>query len=359
MRKLLKAGGAILLSVAAADHLGCQVTDYSDTPIPSLNVSHGILACDTDRRFANAQQTIEPMARDLRTGIQRGGCLVDASPDRISMDDARDWARFLGAYSNQWEIQIVGSGALNAGYVNAGIKALPDGSRRIMNFWYPLGSRLDPSCVHDGVGGDGGTEGMVVAEGWTQPGEAAPRKPGLSIYSIAIDSRPGAQTCENIVALIPGTTTFCYWVSRARLDESRLAVTPVARREGLAEFLRGGAMTVQWQDMRITGRGSITDEGRIAIELLGLERGEATFEASDVPLRFTFEPGQGFRVFRIDARNNLRELERIGMFMVMAGMVDREIELGQVVPELGIRLPAGSVYLVGESWRRLATGEIF
>ena len=373
MPRLFDLAFTLGLAVASVWHLGCAVTDYAQGPLePPLNKSHGLITCEGDDHFANSQQTFELQTRELfyihpeagSSSAHRAGCEPSLSPTDIgvSRTDAREWNRFLGAFSHAAEFSVILSSGQTGTFLAAGIKDLPDGSRRINNLYYPTqtyGSAR--SCAVSGAGGrEGGPEGLVVGEGWTQPGDSEPRLPGLRLDTVAIDSQPGYQWCENFVAIHPESELrfFSYYVAvPQRQDEWRLQSTPITRRSAAntAKLLFGGELTIPWEGVDVRIRAELQLDGNIGVELLGLSAKQAAYVA-EKPLRFVIDPDSNFRRMSLDLRGRDDDLRRLARFGLDAGFADREITLGQHIPELALRLPDFALYIPGSGLEFVASG---
>ena len=344
---------ALLLAAAAAVSaatFGCAVTDY-----PSLGVSnksHGVIDCRSDDRIANTQQILEPATREL---LYTNGCIGNnpvVTLNGVDSQDARDWNRFVGTHSFFGEAGVLGAPGVQGMYILASVKDLPDGSTRINNYFGPDPNTL--SCVGAVVDGRyGAPEGVIV-------GDALGRQPGLKVDSVFIDSTGGGaiEFCGNVAALSIDRATngfSTYWSMGARAYEGRLASTPVTRREaqGLASFLGGGTLTATVEGVTITARGDLQADGSLAVSLLSLQAGGTTYDAAE-PIRIVVDPSRGGRTSRTHVTD--AELVRLGQFALDSGLADRTIDLrGQLVPELGIRLPDASLRLSAETIRTFVT----
>lgn len=353
----------VLATLAAASVLtfGCAATDYAPLSAP-FNKTHGIIGCSTDDRFANSQQTLESWTRDLNsTVVGPGGLAVcpggfnpAMSSATVGSQDARDWNRFHGTYTFFGEQQVFGTG-INAGtWIMAGVKDLPDGARRLNTYYSPNTTVF--SCVGSVVDGRyGGPEGLIAGDALENPGAAAARIPGLTVESVAIDSSAtnSQEFCGNIMATTPARAAAGYsslW-GLARSGEGRVVFTPVTRREGggLSSFLSGGSLTVNVGDVSFTGRGQLLEDGTVKVWLDALARGGVTYQAVE-PVWFKVDPSNRFRT--VETHPTDAELARLARFALDAELTDVPLELGQVVPELGITLPDARLVLVGDTLRR-------
>ena len=370
MSRLFDLAFTLGLGAASVWHLGCAVTDYAQGPLePPLNKSHGLITCEGDDHFANSQQTFELHTRELFYVEPGAGSIVSSTGScnprlaladtHVSRADAREWNRFLAAFSYQTEMTVTGLPTQSGTYLSAGIKDLPDGSRRINNFFYPRNARR--SCAVSGIGGrEGGPEGLIVGDGWTQPGDSGPRLPGLRLDTVAIDSQPGNQWCENVVAIHPDSgllNDVAYVAVPTRRDEWRLQATPITRQSAAntARLLFGGELTIPWEGIDVRIRAELQLDGDIGVELLELSGKQASYEATK-PLRFVVDPDTDFRRMSLDLTGRGNELRRLARFALDAGLADREITLGQHVPELAVRLPDLALYVPSQGLELVASG---
>lgn len=371
MRKAVETLFTLALAVTSVWHLGCAVTDYEQGPLdPPLNQSHGLIACESGARFASSQQTFEIHTRELfhvlpEVGEDRSvvqGCLPPPAigDEPVSRHEAREWNRFLGAFSWLAELQYRGPLFPDGTWVGAGIKGLPDGSRRLNSFYFPSGE-LRPCALTNFGASSGGPEGLFAAERYTQPGETGPRIPGFRLNTVAIDSEPGAQFCRNLVAMHPDhifENNTVLISAPARRAEWRLQFTPLTRRSAAnqSRLLFGGEITVHWEGIDVVIEAELQNDGDFGIDLLSLSSEKQRYVA-ERPIRIALDPSSGFRRISIDGTGRAEELRRLSRFALDEGLGGREIELGQELPELALRLPDMSLFIPLPMLERVAFHE--
>lgn len=346
-----KALALVSLATLAAGSFGCALTDYPAMGVH--NKSHGAVGCSSDDRIANTQQTLEAETRTLlytsTLGQNGPSCSTGFDPgvtlNTVGHEDARDWNRFIADYVFFGEAQVFGTGAFAGTWILAGAKDLADGATRLNNYYSPNTGSF--SCVGNSVDGRyGGPEGVIVAD-------TLVRMPGLGLETVAVDGRTGSQFCGNIAAVSANRAAngySTYWSFLARGGEGRLAATPIVRREGLAEFLNGGQMSVTVQGVTFTGKGSLQQDGSISVDLLGIAANGQAYQA-EAPVHFTASAANGFRTVKVENVTDA-EMVRLADFALAAGLTDRTWNLqGTAIPEFGVQAPAVEFLVSGTALR--------
>jgi len=369
-----KALALLTLASLGALSFGCALTDYGSTAggplMTTLNKSHGVIGCTTEDRFANAQQTIERDTRNMVYTLRdaAGNTICPnfgpaVTTTNVSQADAKDWNRFNAAYVFFGEAQVFSPASLQGTYILGGAKDLADGSARI-NSYYAAGTGQF-TCVGARVDGVyGGPEGTIVGDGLTNPGQAAPRIPGLFVDTIAIDaSGPGIGFCQNIVAVnnaranrvdlaaFGGYSTF--WGILGRAYEGRLHFSPITRRDGLSGFLNGESMTISALGVNATVAGELNTDGTWKITLQGLESNGVTYTAGENPIYFVANPQNNFRTHEVHITDRA-ELVNLAHFGLDAGLNDRQFDLtGVKIEELGLSLPSATFMVSGAAMEHI------
>jgi hypothetical protein len=131
--------------------------------------------------------------------------------------------------------------------------------------------------------------------------------------------------------------------------------TPQCRQEGgLVPALSGQPITIEIQDVQITGRARLDDTGHVIAELLALEAGGVRYEAK-VPVWFRLDPSLG--ASRIEVSPSIEEERRLARFAIDAGLVDRPLELGGIA-EHGVMLPEMTILLSGSTLEAFLDGKL-
>jgi len=183
----------------------------------------------------------------------------------------------------------------------------------------------------------------------------------MKIDTVAIDRSPdnSSQFCRNVVAMSPTRAAegFTFYIGQGgRVNEGRLAATPITRREGLADFYAGRQLTVQWQGLSITAHGAIADRGiDVFIDSIVADGGVSYSPADGREVRINVDPSTGLRTIELDAPRE--ELPRLARFALDSGLADSTIELGQFIPELGLQLPEMQGQFVRPALERIAEGD--
>lgn len=369
MKKALLLGSMASL---AALSFGCALTDYAGQPGTSTginiasNKSHGVVACNTDDRVGNTQQTLEAITRDM---LYRNSCNPDpfdpsATPgDFVSAEDARDWNRFIGTFAGVTGAGVSGfAPGFDGQWEMAGVKDMADGSRRISTYMTPLAvpfTGFPPFTCGFGEYGSGdfrsgGSEGNVYSNAFADPGDTTPDDPGISPETIALDNTQGfgnaLGNCTNIVAVHPrvpargGYSTFVG--ATGRVAEGRLNFTPITRHAGLAEFLGGNALTATVGDVQVTATGELLADGRIAAHLVSLERNGVVYTAGENPVVITVQANGRLP----QVVGNPTEGVKLAQWAIDAQLVDTTFDLtGMQVRELGVTLPSIQLTVSGST----------
>jgi len=343
-----------VLVLAAAVSSACVMTDYGEIT-PPLDKSPGLLGCESGAFFDVTLLTIVPETRrmhytatDPTTGL--GGCFGDRpvpTLDRVSQQDAMDWNFCLAAWTEATEA-FLGPDL----WALAGVKDLPDGTTRLTTLFAPDAPGY--TCVGAGIDSSG-PEGTVVGDGYTEPPAAGPRIPGLAPAVIAIDRDPtSCQFCENIAALHPRNfgSDFSYYCLNTRLPENRLHLVPACRRDGPWGVRGDGALSFELAGVAWEGRVAVTDEGRVRVELLSADAGQATYHAG-TPIALEMQPSRGGLRFVVDPPPD--ELAALARFALEAGLADRSLTVPTSVPEIGLGLPGGHLWIPSGLLERLAS----
>lgn len=338
---------------------GCIATDYGAID-PPLNKTTAVIGCASGSVFNTTVQTIVPQTQQLlynrRLPNGDADCSGVATPQRVSRQDAMDWNFCVAAFApiTEW---VEFGGPRDGTWINAGVMDMPDGSVRINN-WHAPGVYFPASCVRSGLD-PSGPESSIIGDGFAEA-PRPPRLPGLRVEAVAIDRDPGANCglCRNVVAVHPayqsGFST--YYCTPRRANENRVRFTPQCRQEGgLVPALSGQPITIEIQDVQITGRARLDDTGHVIAELLALEAAGVRYDAK-VPVWFRLDPRLG--ASRIEMSPSVEEERRLARFAIDAGLVDRPLELGGMT-EYGVMLPEVTILISSTTLQAFLDGRLY